>query len=1023
MRFIDVIRPALSRLVQELALDEPGTFWQLFELLTRESLTLPIAGNGPPFSGICADGTPWQFCVSLRTAGTGGLRYLTEIGLPGTPMSARVSLSRRRLDDVMDLLDLPPESNNIVDGLFALLPQEPDRLNSLRGAIWVGVRAANGKLDFRVYANNEWGTEFARWQRLTTTLGKLGGAGFGRLLRDHIADLTQYFSPVGLASSLELKPVLKLYLRSKTNPWEACARLSRSPSFHLPPDLLTVVEHVVGRPLATAPNRLLVLSIAASIDGKQPDLKFDLNCQYLSHASHPPEKAIEELARASGIDLAPYWHMLNIVQGSTVGGPVPIHDFIGIGGGINGLRLNVYLRPPVPASASRKPDCAIQPGIPRSVVARSVERAVRSLLAAQSADGAWVDFQLPVGRGSCWVTACVGRSLLAARAVLFGHADILNGMIYEGAQRAVRYLAAARRPSGWGFNETTESDADSTALAILLWRSVHGKAGWMQPTLEGFRRPDGAYGTFRQVDHDNWWSEPHADVLPTVLEALHKHGPDAEEMVLRHRCPDGSWHSYWWTTGLYAAATSLRFLASPRLTLHRNESRDWVLKKAQPRDAFVAALGMVALSQLDPGSDTRRAMASLAEMLLNTQQPDGLWPAAAGLCVPNFHCAAPWEFPNEVRTFTDTGLFTTAQVLCALTQTQFLKPSADTPLELNRASPKSARWGSRPADAAKLVFLYSSQGSQWPGMGRHFYRKEPVFRRKVAECDAVVQRHLGWSLLDGFASDAACQQVVSEERIQPTVTALQIALVELLASREIHPAAIVGLSMGELAGTVSAGILTVENAMLVACCEARLTREKITPGRMAFIHLPTRTIREFLEDFNRHVSVAVELSPKINIISGEEAAVASAIARLVESGVRCRSARIGFAFHSPLVLPFKQTFVGPLQGMMPESGFLPVYSSLTGRKENGALFDCEYWWQIVYKPALFRSAIEAMLSDGFRMFLELGPHPVLLPAVRDIAHASKKEIGTFCLMRRNCDDAAELERLVQLSRSMSSPNG
>lgn len=340
----DVVWPALDCLVREFSLAGPRVFWQLFELLTRESLTLPITGGGPRFSGINSDGTPWQFCVPLGAAVTGGVRYLTEIGVPGTTMSARVRLARRRLDDVMDLLQLPAETAGVVDALFGLLPQLADRLDALRGGVWVGVGAgADGQCGIRLYANNEWGDELARWQRLTTALRRLGAGGFGRLLRDHVADLVQSFSPVGLAASLGRKTILKLYLRPRANPWEACTRLMQQPVFGLPINL-PQIEHAMGVRLSTLTERALVLSIAGSSDGQEPDLKIDLNGQWLFDMQRTPEKTVESLATTFGIDPRPYRLALSILQGAAAPGFVPVHDFIGFGGGAHGLRLNVYLR-------------------------------------------------------------------------------------------------------------------------------------------------------------------------------------------------------------------------------------------------------------------------------------------------------------------------------------------------------------------------------------------------------------------------------------------------------------------------------------------------------------------------------------------------------------------------------------------------------------------------------------------------------------------------------------------------------
>lgn len=349
----ELVVPALDRLVRDLPLASRARFWSLFELLTRESLTMPV-GTAPRFSGICADGTPWQFCVSLGAAPLRGVRYLTEIGAPGAAMSDRVALARRRLDEAISLVGLPQQAAEVIAALFGLLPQASDGLDGLFGAVWIGVGTdAAGELGLRLYANNEWGSELARWQRLSSALRSLRAAGFGRLLRSHVADITQFFSPSGLACSLASQPALKLYLRPRLSPWQACARLTRNPAFRLPGDFLAAVESATGIEFATAPARMLLLSVGAAANGDRPDLKVDLNGQHLFGSETAPQPVVERLAAKLGIDASPYRRLLDVVQATAPPGHAPVHDYIGVGGGAGGLRLNVYLRPPVADAFAR----------------------------------------------------------------------------------------------------------------------------------------------------------------------------------------------------------------------------------------------------------------------------------------------------------------------------------------------------------------------------------------------------------------------------------------------------------------------------------------------------------------------------------------------------------------------------------------------------------------------------------------------------------------------------------------------
>jgi len=134
----EAVAQRLARWADCVELGDRTAFWTLFELLTRESLTYDGDPCVPPFSGICNDGTPWQFCVSLGAA-TPQIRYLTEVGRPGTQMGERVALARARLVEAFGRLAYPAEATSLLDELLGLLPTDPQKLGGLRSGVWVGV--------------------------------------------------------------------------------------------------------------------------------------------------------------------------------------------------------------------------------------------------------------------------------------------------------------------------------------------------------------------------------------------------------------------------------------------------------------------------------------------------------------------------------------------------------------------------------------------------------------------------------------------------------------------------------------------------------------------------------------------------------------------------------------------------------------------------------------------------------------------------------------------------------------------
>jgi hypothetical protein len=346
------VQPALERMLARAAIADAdaGRFWRLFDLLTHESLDFTRSDTARRFSGICRDGTPWQFCTVLGS-GSAPIRFLTEVGSPTSPLRERTALTLARMPEVFDLVG-GRDPYKTVDVLADLVPPNDDYL----AAFWLGLAiGTQGRSRLRLYANNGWGDETERWLRLIRALRALNAGGFGAALQPLLPLLLQTFSPSGFAITVPGHPLLcKLYLRPIAPPWSAVRTLAQSVLASHAEDFIVGIEDALEQPIETIPRRALVVSVAGSAAGGTLDLKLDFCGHCLFENAERASRVVAQLGQSFGLSLAPYGAAVEDLGGAGLRLPNGMVAFIGVGGTARGNdRVNVYLTPPTRGQPER----------------------------------------------------------------------------------------------------------------------------------------------------------------------------------------------------------------------------------------------------------------------------------------------------------------------------------------------------------------------------------------------------------------------------------------------------------------------------------------------------------------------------------------------------------------------------------------------------------------------------------------------------------------------------------------------
>ncbi|MEV4031695.1 SDR family NAD(P)-dependent oxidoreductase [Streptomyces umbrinus] len=287
----------------------------------------------------------------------------------------------------------------------------------------------------------------------------------------------------------------------------------------------------------------------------------------------------------------------------------------------------------------------------------------------------------------------------------------------------------------------------------------------------------------------------------------------------------------------------------------------------------------------------------------------------------------------------------------------------------------------------RTVLVFPGQGTQWAGMGAALLEDSPVFAARMAECAEALGPFVDWDLLEVVRSGDGLERV---DVVQPVTWAVMVSLAQVWASAGVAPDAVVGHSQGEIAAAIVAGALSLQDgARVVALRSQVIGRELAGAGGMASVALPVEAVEERLSGWAGRLGVAAVNGPAITVVSGEAEAVGEFVAQCEREGVRARRIPVDYASHSAQVEAIKDELADLLAPVVAREPHTPFYSTVEPGRE--AHTDGAYWYRNLRQPVRFADTIEALLSDGFGVFIESSAHPVLTIGVQELADRSGRE--------------------------------
>lgn len=303
----------------------------------------------------------------------------------------------------------------------------------------------------------------------------------------------------------------------------------------------------------------------------------------------------------------------------------------------------------------------------------------------------------------------------------------------------------------------------------------------------------------------------------------------------------------------------------------------------------------------------------------------------------------------------------------------------------------------------KIVFIFPGQGSQWLGMGRQLLAEEKVFREKLEACAAVIRKESGISILDEIAADADGSRLVEIDIVQPLLFAIEVALATLVMSWGIQPSYLVGHSMGEVAAAHIAGVLSLEDAAKVICRRSALLKRIRGQGAMGLVELPMAEVEQAIVAFESRLSVAASNGPRSTVLAGDPDALDTVLAELTKKGIFCRRVKVDVASHSPQVDVLRGDLVNALREVTPHSAKFAMRSTVTTKNIQGPELDAAYWSDNLRLPVRFSQVIQDLLAAEHHLFVEMSPHPILVPSIEENARTNTPSATAIATLRRETD--------------------
>ncbi len=276
-------------------------------------------------------------------------------------------------------------------------------------------------------------------------------------------------------------------------------------------------------------------------------------------------------------------------------------------------------------------------------------------------------------------------------------------------------------------------------------------------------------------------------------------------------------------------------------------------------------------------------------------------------------------------------------------------------------------------------------------MGKSLFDNHVSVKRLFDEASEVIGKNLAKLCFEGPEAE-----LVRTDNVQPAITLVNLACLQVLREQGVVPSAAAGHSLGEYAALCAAGVFTFADTMrLVQARGAAMyeAAERHPGGMTAVFGLDMPALAEICEEAARagSVEVANHNSPAQVVLTGTKEGLQKAVELAKKRGAKlCVPLKVSGPWHSRFMAEAKERLRQMLAECTVAVPSFPVISNVTADAHAGAPGGIRQALvaQLV-SPVLWAGSMERLLRDGHTLYVEVGPGKALAGLMRDISREAK----------------------------------